>query len=56
LRSLRSPAAWNEAEDVFGLSRARLYDMDEDGVLLANIYAFLIERELAAGVAFSLAS
>ena len=49
---LGSPA-WNEAEDVFGLSSARLYDMDEDGLLLAAVYAFRLKRDLAAGVAFN---
>jgi hypothetical protein len=44
--------AWNEAEDVFGLSCARLYDMDEDGVMFADMYAFRLKRDLAAGVAF----
>jgi hypothetical protein len=45
--------AWNEAEDVFGLSRAHLFAMDEDSVILANIYAFRLERDLAASVAIS---
>ena len=45
--------AWNEAEDVFGLSQARLFAMDDDGVILANIYAFRLEGDLAASVAIS---
>lgn len=48
---LGSPA-WNEAEDIFGLSSARLYDMDEDSLMLADVYAFRLKRDLAAGVAF----
>ena len=49
---LGSPA-WNEAEDVFGLSSPRLYDMDEDGQMFANMYAFRPKQDLDAGVAFN---
>jgi hypothetical protein len=48
--------AWNEAEDVFGLSRAHLFGMDEDSVMLANIYTFRLKRDLAASAASGEAS
>ena len=52
---LGSPA-WDEAEDVFGLSCPRLYPMDEDGLIFANVYEFRLKQDLDAGVAFSRAS
>ena len=52
---LGSPA-WDEAEFVFGLSCPRLYAMDGDGLIFANIYAYRLKQDLDAGVAFIRAS
>jgi hypothetical protein len=48
--------AWREAEDTFGLSNPSLYPLTEYGLTSAAMYASKLERDLANGAAFSVAS
>lgn len=43
-------SVWDVAADVFGLSCPRVFTTHEEGLLLAQIYALRLMRNLASGV------
>lgn len=43
-------SVWDVAAEVFGLSCPRVFTTHEEGLLLAQIYAFRLERGLVAGM------